>query len=723
MAALASGNTTHAYLFSGPRGCGKTTSARILARCLNCAEYPTAIPCGKCDSCKELARSGSGSLDVVELDAASHGGVDDARELREQAGFAPVRDRYKIFIIDEAHMVTNQGFNALLKLVEEPPAHVKFIFATTEPEKVIGTIRSRTHHYPFRLVPPPILLEYLEQICQAEGIKAGKDVLSLVVRAGTGSVRDTLSVLDQIIGGSQGDTLDYERAVALLGYTSAHLIDDAVVAIGERNGAELFTVVDKIVHSGHDPRRFVEDLLQRFRDLIIIALAGEAAGDVFSSVPADTYAHMQEQAQKMGARRASRCADLTNEALNSMVGATAPRLQLELLCARLLVDEQKSRDTQEVKSLANGDASAGAGQKQTPPPFAKPMEDPRRRAMPNMPSTPQMPSAVNTSSMPPVPPNSPQPGANSAPAGSGNSASTGANSGDNLGNKGDKAEQEQIAAQWEAIKEQAANTSAAAAEVLAPASGIAQVAGAVVSIAFPSAAQAQHFNKTIPALNALAMAIYQHTGWKKRLAGVVAPAAPASDAEQNAENTETKEAAETKETAETTETVEATETAETGDPAGVLGQLLESPKEKPAISVEESAVASAAAVAVASVAEIPSERPFYAKDMPKLPPKRPAAKNRKTGKAGQAGLAEKSGLAEQVEQAGQAGKAGKTGQAESAEKAAPPQPSAEEIAAREEAEVSADDPVIDQSEVVGLKVVLKKFDGKIIGRQSAKDGA
>lgn len=275
MAALASGNTTHAYLFSGPRGCGKTTSARILARCLNCAEYPTAIPCGKCDSCKELARSGSGSLDVVELDAASHGGVDDARELREQAGFAPVRDRYKIFIIDEAHMVTNQGFNALLKLVEEPPAHVKFIFATTEPEKVIGTIRSRTHHYPFRLVPPPILLEYLEQICQAEGIKAGKDVLSLVVRAGTGSVRDTLSVLDQIIGGSQGDTLDYERAVALLGYTSAHLIDDAVVAIGERNGAELFTVVDKIVHSGHDPRRFVEDLLQRFRDLIIIALAGK----------------------------------------------------------------------------------------------------------------------------------------------------------------------------------------------------------------------------------------------------------------------------------------------------------------------------------------------------------------------------------------------------------------------------------------------------------------
>lgn len=732
MAALASGNTTHAYLFSGPRGCGKTTSARILARCLNCAEYPTAIPCGKCDSCKELARSGSGSLDVVELDAASHGGVDDARELREQAGFAPVRDRYKIFIIDEAHMVTNQGFNALLKLVEEPPAHVKFIFATTEPEKVIGTIRSRTHHYPFRLVPPPILLEYLEQICQAEGIKAGKDVLSLVVRAGTGSVRDTLSVLDQIIGGSQGDTLDYERAVALLGYTSAYLIDDAVVAIGERNGAELFTVVDKIVHSGHDPRRFVEDLLQRFRDLIIIALAGEAAGDVFSSVPADTYAHMQEQAQKMGARRASRCADLTNEALNFMVGATAPRLQLELLCARLLVDEQKSRDTQEVKSLANGAVNAEAGQKQTPPPFTKPMEDPRRRAMPSMPpsmpSTPQMPnamnkpgavntpSAVNKSSMPPVPPNSPQSAVNTASAGGGNPESTGANLEDNLGNKDDKTEQEQIAAQWEAIKEQAANTSAAAAEALAPAGGIAQVEGAVVSIVFPTAAQAQHFNKTIPALNALAMAIYQHTGWKKRLSGVEVPGVPAAPkmpampttaaAKPIASEAPTNGVEQNMETAAIVET---TETAETGDPAGVLGQLLESPKEKPAISVEESAATSAAAVAVASRAEIPSEKPFYAKDMPKLPPKRPAALNSAVvDNSGQAGLAEKSGLTE------------KSG---IAEKVVPQQPNAEEIAEREEAEVSADDPVIDQSEVVGLKVVLKKFDGKIIGRQSAKDGA
>ncbi|MCM3908047.1 DNA polymerase III subunit gamma and tau [Trueperella bernardiae] len=337
MAALEAGRTTHAYLFSGPRGCGKTTSARILARCLNCVEYPTAKPCGKCESCRELARDGSGSLDVVELDAASHGGVDDARELREQAGFAPVRDRFKIFIIDEAHMVTNQGFNALLKLVEEPPPHVKFIFATTEPEKVIGTIRSRTHHYPFRLVPPLELEQYLALVCAREGVSAGKDLLSLVVRAGTGSVRDTLSVLDQIIGGSEGTRLDYDRAVALLGYTSAALLDDAVDAISTRDGSALFGVVDKVVKSGHDPRRFVEDMLQRLRDLVIIALAGDEAKDVFVSVPEDQYGRMVERAAALGAERASQCADLTNAALSDMAGATAPRLQLELLCARLVI--------------------------------------------------------------------------------------------------------------------------------------------------------------------------------------------------------------------------------------------------------------------------------------------------------------------------------------------------------------------------------------------------
>lgn len=364
-AALAAGRTTHAYLFSGPRGCGKTTSARILARCLNCAQYPTDTPCGECESCRDLARDGSGSLDVVEMDAASHGGVDDARDLREQAGFAPVRDRFKIFIIDEAHMVSNQGFNALLKLVEEPPEHVKFIFATTEPDKVIGTIRSRTHHYPFRLVPPVDLEKYLARLCAMEGVSASKDVLNLVIRAGTGSVRDTLSVLDQIIGGSDSHSLDYDRAVALLGYTSAHLLDDAVSAIAQRDGAALFGVVDSVVTSGHDPRRFVEDLLQRLRDVVIIALTGQASRDIFVSVPDDQYARMDEQAKALGAPRASRCADITHEALNMMVGATSPRLQLELLCARLVVAQAESAGDRKTSAES---AEPEGGRVSSPPP-------------------------------------------------------------------------------------------------------------------------------------------------------------------------------------------------------------------------------------------------------------------------------------------------------------------------------------------------------------------
>ncbi|BDA64421.1 DNA polymerase III subunit gamma and tau [Actinomyces capricornis] len=337
MAALRADRVTHAYLFSGPRGCGKTTSARILARCLNCAQAPTDTPCGQCPSCQDLATGGPGSLDVVEIDAASHNGVDDARDLRERAAFAPARDRYKIFILDEAHMVTAQGFNALLKLVEEPPAHVKFIFATTEPEKVIGTIRSRTHHYPFRLVPPDTLEAYLAQLCQAEGVDAGPGVFPLVVRAGGGSVRDTLSVMDQLIGGALDGAVDYQRAVALLGYTDTTMLDQCVDAIAAADGAGVFRVVDRVVTSGHDPRRFVEDLLQRLRDLLVIALAGDQAGPALGSLPVDELSRMDVQARTLGAAALSRAADMTAQALTAMVGATSPRLQLELLVARLIV--------------------------------------------------------------------------------------------------------------------------------------------------------------------------------------------------------------------------------------------------------------------------------------------------------------------------------------------------------------------------------------------------
>ncbi|WP_154795769.1 DNA polymerase III subunit gamma and tau [Occultella kanbiaonis] len=337
MAALRANRVTHAYLFSGPRGCGKTTSARILARCLNCAQGPTDTPCGTCDSCVELARGGPGSLDVVEIDAASHNGVDDARELRERAAFAPARDRYKIFILDEAHMVTTQGFNALLKLVEEPPAHVKFIFATTEPDKVIGTIRSRTHHYPFRLVPPEQLTAYLERLATAENITVASGVLPLVVRAGGGSVRDSLSVLDQLIAGADDGEITYERAVALLGFTHGALLDDAIDALSARDGASLFRVVERVIDSGHAPRRFVEDLLERMRDLIVVLAAGEQAGTVLRAVPEDQLERMRVQAQHLGLGALSRAADLVNLALTEMIGATSPRLQLELLCARLLL--------------------------------------------------------------------------------------------------------------------------------------------------------------------------------------------------------------------------------------------------------------------------------------------------------------------------------------------------------------------------------------------------
>ncbi|WP_416417981.1 DNA polymerase III subunit gamma and tau [Paenarthrobacter aromaticivorans] len=344
MTALRKNRVNHAYLFSGPRGCGKTTSARILARCLNCAEGPTDTPCGKCPSCIELARGGSGSLDVIEIDAASHGGVDDARDLRERATFAPVRDRYKIFIIDEAHMVTSAGFNALLKIVEEPPEHIKFIFATTEPDKVIGTIRSRTHHYPFRLVPPEPLMKYLELLCHQENVPVAPGVLSLVIRAGGGSVRDTLSVLDQLMAGAGPNGLDYELAVALLGYTHASLLDDVVDAVAAADSSTVFRAVDRVIQTGHDPRRFVEDLLERFRDLIIVQAMPESAQAILRGVPEDQIARMRNQATNLGAAELSRAADVTNTALTEMTGATSPRLHLELLCARILLPSSEQTE-------------------------------------------------------------------------------------------------------------------------------------------------------------------------------------------------------------------------------------------------------------------------------------------------------------------------------------------------------------------------------------------
>ena len=395
-AALAAGRINHAYLFSGPRGCGKTSSARILARSLNCAQGPTPDPCGVCDSCVELAPNGPGSIDVIEIDAASHGGVDDARDLRERAFFAPVRDRFKVYIIDEAHMVTAQGFNALLKLVEEPPDFLVFVFATTEPDKVLTTIRSRTHHYPFRLIPPGILREHLESICKAEGIAVEPAVLPLVVRAGGGSARDSLSILDQLLAGAGPDGVTYARAVALLGVTDGALLDDMVDALAAGDAAAVYGTVDRIVEAGHDPRRFAADLLERFRDLIVLDAVPDAAARGLIDVPQDQLTHMTDQAMRLGAAALTRYAEIVHTALLEMRGTTSPRLVLELLCARMQLPDASAdsaailqrleRLERRASLIANSaptpvEASAPA-EAATPKPAPQPKAEPTKAAAP-----------------------------------------------------------------------------------------------------------------------------------------------------------------------------------------------------------------------------------------------------------------------------------------------------------------------------------------------------
>ncbi len=407
--ALANGRVNHAYLFSGPRGCGKTTSARILARALNCERGPAAEPCGQCQSCRDLATGGPGSIDVIEIDAASHGGVDDARDLRERAFFAPVNSRYKIYIIDEAHMVTTQGFNALLKLVEEPPPHVKFIFATTEPDKVIGTIRSRTHHYPFRLVPPKIMGRYLEEICAKEGIRVESGVLPLVVRAGGGSVRDSLSVLDQLLGGASADGVTYEHATGLLGYTPEALLDDMVSAFAAGDGKGVFSVVDRVIEAGQDPRRFAEDLLRRLRDLVIVAAVPDALSSGLVDVAPEQGETYVAEAGAMGLGELTRATDVIAEGLTQMRGTTAPRLHLELMCARVLLPGAdvagrgiNARLDRIERRLNLGGLDNGTAPEPAPTSVAAPTGRPRRPAARSVAESPAHPAPAGDSALPPA---------------------------------------------------------------------------------------------------------------------------------------------------------------------------------------------------------------------------------------------------------------------------------------------------------------------------------
>jgi DNA polymerase-3 subunit gamma/tau len=406
--ALRSGRVHHAYLFSGPRGCGKTSSARILARSLNCEQGPTADPCGKCASCVALAPSGPGSIDVIEIDAASHGGVDDARDLRERAFYAPVAGRFKIYIVDEAHMVTREGFNALLKLVEEPPPHLKFIFATTEPEKVIPTIRSRTHHYPFRLMPPAVLRGLLEEILASEGVRYEPAVLPVVVRAGAGSARDALSVLDQLLAGSDETGLTYEQAVALLGYTDDSLLDGVVEAFASGDGAAVFRAVDRVVEGGHDPRRFAADLLDRFRDLIVLAAVPDAGQTGLLDVPADRLDRMREQAASFGPAQLARAAETINAGLVEMRGATSPRLQLELICAQVLLPAPAAGEAALLARIERLERRLASGAPEPPgnaaakPAPSAPAANPAPKPAPSAPAANPAPSAPAAGPAPPT---------------------------------------------------------------------------------------------------------------------------------------------------------------------------------------------------------------------------------------------------------------------------------------------------------------------------------
>jgi DNA polymerase III subunit gamma/tau len=411
--ALRSGRVHHAYLFSGPRGCGKTSSARILARSLNCEQGPTPDPCGKCGSCVALAPSGPGSIDVIEIDAASHGGVDDARDLRERAFYAPVSGRFKIYIVDEAHMVTREGFNALLKLVEEPPPHLKFVFATTEPEKVIATIRSRTHHYPFRLMPPAVLRGLLEEILASEGVKYEPAVLPVVVRAGAGSARDALSILDQLLAGSDESGLTYERAVSLLGYTDESLLDAVAEAFATGDGAAVFRAVNRVIEGGHDPRRFAADLLDRFRDLIVLAAVPDAGQTGLLDVPADRLDRMREQAASFDQAQLARAAETINAGLVEMRGATSPRLQLELICAQVLLPAAATGDAGLLARLERLERRLGPGEAPHRPEQREP--SPTRPAAAAAQAARPEPAAAHAPRPEPVAPARPEPSAEPAP--------------------------------------------------------------------------------------------------------------------------------------------------------------------------------------------------------------------------------------------------------------------------------------------------------------------